>query len=411
MHSIAFLVVLFWFAVGTWCIGLPQNQRKVPIPESGYISPRQYTNSFFGFTIDLPQNGRFEIKDFSEKNDSRVHRFLFSQTSHQGGITEWSVTAAQILKTPDREAREAVIFRDEEKQKDPEELSIGTRLFWKNEVQKTIGHQTLYRVHYATAIGGFVLQFSIYSYNRKLTAELRQNIEKIQFFDPVDVTPEIAANGQPYLPNAARWWLTSPPHLNLIALDGGRLTGNTYINPQLGFSYLFPLRSRFDQSTPGERTPSFEGGPQSFSEACVRELASATYSRRDILDETSMNSITLLAADPTCFIPDQKFPESIKDQQALQAFGGALTRSFSGSSFMGRKTDPIQVAEIDKHIFFEIPSSTSAPKSGTELRGKIYQGFALTQIQQYWVIWILESSKESELDESLRSSISFNTSQ
>jgi hypothetical protein len=196
--------------------------------------------------------------------------------------------------------------------------------------------------------------------------------------------------------------------LNLIALDGGGLTGNTYTNPHLGFSYLFPVGSRFDLSTPRERTPSFEGGPQSFSEACIRVLASATYNQLAILDETSMNSITILAADPTCFVPDQKFPESMEDQQALQALGGALIRAFSGGPFNGRKPDRIRVAQISQHIFLEIPSSTSAPSRGTALRRKIYQQFVLTQIQQYWVIWILEGGTESEFDELLRSSISFN---
>ena len=410
MHSIAVLIVFFCFTGSICCIDLLPNQQKAPIPESSYISSHQYTNSFFGFTIALPKNGRFEIKDFSEKNDSRIHHFLFSQTSHNEGYTEWSITATQILKTPDREAREAVIFREEEQQEAPEELSIDRRLFWKNEVQETIASHTLYRVHYATAIGGFVLQFSIYSHNRKLKGELRQNIEKVKFFDPADVTQEIAADGQPYLPNAARWWLTSPPHLNLIALDGGGLTGNTYTNPHLGFSYLFPLGSRFDLSPPRERTPSLEGGPQNFSEACIRVLASANYNQRAIFNETSMNSITILAADPTCFVPDQKFPESMKDQQKLQALGGALIRVFSGGPFIGRKADPIRVAQVGKHIFLEIPSSTSAPNRGTTLRRKIYQQFVLTQIQQYWVIWILEGSTESEFDELLRSSISFNTS-
>ena len=100
----------------------------------------------------------------------------------------------------------------------------------------------------------------------------------------------------------------------------------------------------------------------------------------------------------------------MKDQQALQALGGALIRAFYGGPFIGRKPERKRVEQISQHIFFEIPSSTSAPSRGTALRRKIYQQFVLTQMQQYWVIWILQGGTESEFDELLRSSISFDTS-
>jgi hypothetical protein len=71
----------------------------------------------------------------------------------------------------------------------------------------------------------------------------------------------------------------------------------------------------------------------------------------------------------------------------------------------------VRAAEIGGHIFFEIPSYTSAPIAGTALRRKIHRLFVLTSVQQYWVIWLLESDTESELGNLLKTSISFDTSQ
>ena len=419
MRRIAALIVLFCFACRGWCAypDSPPLRPKVPIPESGYLSARQYTNAFFGFTIALPKSGHFQIRDFSEKNDSRLRHFLLSETSLEKGLTEWSITATQVFRTPDEEAEKAVIFREAEKQGDPGALSISRKLFWKNEVQTTVNRQKLYQVRYATAIHGFVLKFSIYSYNGKLKEEICQNIEDAKFFDPANMNQELAADSQPYLPNAARWWLTNAPELDLTRLDTGTLAGTTYINSHLGFSYSFPSGWRIALGNPGENegrsgkpAALASAQPQEFSPQCIRVLASAIENTSGSGDQAFNNRITILAADPTCYAPDQKYPDSIGDSTTLEVFGSALIRAFSGSPLMGRSATTVRAAQIGGHILFQIPSSASTPMAGTALRRKIHRLFVLTSMQQYWVIWLLESDTESELSKLLKTSISFDKS-
>lgn len=391
-------------------------QPKIPIPESGYLSPHQYTNAFFGFTIDLPKSGNFKIRDFSQTSNTRIHHFLLSEASTEKGFTEWSITATQVFKDPDLEAQKSVIFPDASKQQGPEAMSIGRRLFWKSQVEKSDIKPKLYLMRYAAGIDGFVVQFSVYSYNGKLKEELRQNIESIKFFDPADIKRELAKDSQPYLPDAARWWLTDSPQLELAKLDTGILSGTTYVNSNLGFSYAFPNAWRIALGDPGDAKNEHDAGfgsqppRRGLAKECIRVLASAVQSSGVGQFEFDPR-IVIAAADPACYGPGEKYPESTLDRTALEAFGADLIRAFAGSPLMGRSANKVRVAEIGDHLFFEIPSSTSAPIVGSALRRKIHMLFVLTNVHNYWIIWLLESDTESEFGNWMRTSISFDSSQ
>ncbi len=412
MRRILALVTLLWIAPALSNAADSTAQPRVPIPESGYLSQHQYTNAFFGFTMDLPRSGNFQVRDFSQKNNTRIQHYLLSQSSSQKDFAEWTITATQVFKDPDLEAQKAVSFRDSPKQDGPQALSIARHLFWKSDLAKTDIKPKLYQVRYATGMGGFVLQFSIYSYSGKLKDELIQNIESMKFFDPANIKQELAKDARPYLPEAARWWLTNSPQLDLAKLDTGTLFGTKYVNSSLGFSYSFPNAWRIAVGDPGDSRS--EHGqhsaaskmPQNLSGECIRVLASAVQRSGD--GQSAFNPrIVIAAADPACYAPGEKSPESATDRTGLQVFGATLIRAFAGGPLMGRAANTVRAAEIGNHLFFEIPSSTSAPIAGTALRRKIHMLFVLTTIRNYWVIWLLESDTESELGNLVKTSISF----
>ncbi|GEM_PF-3432068 len=414
MRRIFALLPLLWIAVAICTQADSTPQPKVPIPESGYLSAHEYTNAFFGFTIQLPRSGNFQIRDFSQKNNTRIQHYLLSESSSQKNFTEWSITATQVFKDPDQEAEKAVMFRDAPKQDGPQALSIGRHLFWKSELDRRDTKPKLYQIRYATGIGGFVIQFSIYSYSGKLKDELVQNIEAMKFFDPANVKQELAKDAQPYLPEAARWWLTNAPQLDLAKLDPGTLFGTKYVNSSLGFSYSFPNAWRVAVGDPRDPASSRGVGsavsntPQAFSEECIRVLASAVQNSGD--GQSGFNPrIVIAVADPACYAPGEKYPESASDRTGLQVFGASLIRAFAGSPLMGRTANTVRAAEIGNHLFFQIPSYASVPVIGSALRRKIHMLFVLTNVQNYWVIWLLESDTESELGKLLKTSISFDS--
>jgi len=408
------LLVSLCVCLKAFCQTQPLPSLKIPIPESGYLSTHQYTNAFFGFTLPLPPSGKFQPIDTSD-DDKALQHFLFGEKSGEKGLTVLIVSALQVLGTPDDEAQKAVIFPGLQVKAVPEALSIGGRLFWKNQIeQKTFDRKKLNRLRYATGVPGFVIQFSVSSYSSSVLQQLQNNIESIKFFDPANVKQVLEASSRRYVPKAALRRLASTPRVDLQALSAGMLTGTTYENPSLGFSYRFP--EEWHVSAPGfpSRPHSGQDGveddPEEASAQCTRVLAYAVRDQNDLHSDAFTPRITLIAADPTCFAPDIKTPTSVNDHEAMQLFGGALIRAFSGTPLMGQGATNMRAIDLADHMFFEIPTAKVVPVKGSSLRRKIHMQFVLSPIRNYWMIWLFESDTESELGRLLKTSISFNSS-
>src|SRR5256885_8274338 len=74
----------------------PPPTAEVAIPESGFVSPHQYTNAFFGFSLPLPSSRHFHVEDLSE-SDRVAQHFLFGGKAIDKGLTLLLVSATQRL--------------------------------------------------------------------------------------------------------------------------------------------------------------------------------------------------------------------------------------------------------------------------------------------------------------------------
>jgi hypothetical protein len=405
-------------SVTGWCTQTPAltSQARIPVPESGFVCSHQYANTFFGFTLPLPKQGHFQPLDLSE-DDKPFQHFLFGEKWADKGFTVLIVSATQILGSPDDEAQKAVFLPGTQGKDGPEALSIGGRLFWKSEVeQKTFSNTKVLRVRYATAVPGFVIQFSVSSYNGKLLQALKDSIESIKFFDSAKIKQALEADSRPFMPKAALRRMANAPQLDLTHLDAGSLSGLSYSNSYFGFLYHFPPgwhAIETSQKHPADAEDSslknMHERREQASEECMRVLASATRDAGESHPEGFNSRITLIAADPACYAPDLKFPDSVHDKATLEFFAGALVHAFAGTPLMGTGASAMRAADINGHLFFEIPTSKAVPISGSALRRKVHMQFVLTNMRQYWVIWLLESDTESELGKVLRTSISFDS--
>lgn len=394
----------------------PDSQTRIPVPESGFVSPRQYTSAFFGFALPLPQGHHFRVEDLSESYKPLGH-FLFEEKSADKGFTILIVSATPVLGSADDEALEAVFLPNMEARKTPEALSIGGRLFWKNAIeQKAFDGKKVWRRRYATIARGFVVRFWISAYNASLAEELGQAIESIKFFDPVKARETAGADSSPFLPQAARLRLQSPPDMDISSLDPGRISGTVYVNSFLGFSYRFPdswhASGGADSKLNSIRSTA-DGSPQNghqdaTSAQCTRVLSSATKYPEQNRPLEFNPRITILVADPICFVPDLTFPTSLHDQPTIEAYGQALFRSFAGTRFLGDRTTKLFAADLAGHIFLQVPSMNAEPIAGSTLLRKVHTELVLTSMRKYWVIWLFESDTESELGKLMKTSISFN---
>ena len=416
MRSLAaILLCCFAFSV-IFAQGSPQQPRMI-LPESGFISPHQYTNAFFDFILPLPKDGHFQPEDLSE-SDKALQHFLFAEKSFDKGITLLMVTAIQVLGNSNDEAQKAVFIPRSHETKGVEALDIGGRLFWKSDIEQKTFSGKLRRLRYATVSRGFVVQFSVSSYNSKLAEELKENLEAIKFVDHARIKEVAGADSKPFLPVAAQLRLNSQPTLDLSQLDPGRVSDTTYTNPFLGFSYHLPegwhVASDAAQKQPGSLDQRVRYGEaaeaqasQSPAQACTRVLLSVT--TRSVEGQTPdvPSRLTMLAADPTCFVPDIKFPTAVNDHEALQHFGGALLRAFGGTPLMGKDANSIGAIDLDGHILLEVPSMTAEAVPGSSLLRKVHHSLVLTTMKNYWVIWSFESDSQSDLRQLMSSSISF----
>lgn len=415
MRSIfALLSLLCLSAAGCPCDDSAPPASAV-VPESSFISPHQYTNAFFGFQISIPGGCRFQTFDQSESEKPLEH-FLFGEKCPEKGLSTFGITATPLLGNADAEAHKAVLLPRMGPKAGPEALSIGGRLFWKNALEvKTLWGQKVWRAHYATVSRGFVLLFWMSSYSSKLAADLCQAFESMKFFDPARAQQVADANSRPYLPEAARLRLESAPNVNIAELDSGQLRGNLYVNRSLGFSYQFPESwvhsSRSELQTTGQSSDpkSLFSGSESTAanDACVRILTSFTRfdEHGHALDFNPR--VTILAADPSCFIPDMKFPASLEDNQTVKSYGEALVHSLVGTRLIGRDTIKLFGINLNDHIFVEITSSNAEPIAGSTLLRKIHSDMILTSMREAWIIWLFESDAEAEFSAMLKSSISF----
>ena len=408
-----FAVLCFSAAACSGDDSLPQ--RKVLLPESSFISPHQYTNAFFGFALSIPGGCRFQIFDQSE-SDRPLQHFLFGEKCPDKGLTAFGITATPLLGSADEEAQKAVLLPRMGPRAAPEALSVGGRLFWKNAIEeKTLWGQKVWRAHYATVSRGFVVLFWMSSYSSRLAADLRQSFEAIKFFEPAQAQKVAGGDALSYLPEAARLRIESAPDVNLSELDPGKLRGNLYVNSSLGFSYQFPedwvrsteARLQTTAQSSNAAAPSSGSGSSTTPDRCLRVLSSFTrYDEHEHALDFNPR-VTLLAADPSCFLPDMKFPGSLEEKDDVKVYGEALVHSLVGTRLIGHQMIKLFGIDLNGHIFLEITSSNAEPVTGSSLLRKIHTDMILTTIHNAWIIWLFESDSESEFSKLLRTSISF----
>jgi hypothetical protein len=401
---------------GAFCQTSLDESPRIPVPESSFVSLTQYTNAFFGFRLSLPDKHHFQVVDLSESNKALQH-YLFAQKSGDHGISLLIVTATQVLGNPDEEAQKVVFLHGEQGAKGPEGLDIGGRLFWRNHTEEKTYAGKVYRYRYATALRGFVIVFMISTQDGRIAEDLRQDVESIKFFDPATAKEVAGPDSHPYVTEAVHHRLENTPQLDLAQLVPGKIKGNLYSNDSLGFSYQFPrdwhasdnvgdelLTEKSKSKTPTNSALNQDPG---LVAQCTRVLSSATKYPSEKSDGSFNPHILILAADPGCFAPDAKFPDSVHDDESIQLLGQALVRSFAGTVFLGRDASRLLAADLDGHIFLEMPSGNAVPVPGTTLLRKVHMAFVLTSLRQYWVIWLMESDTESELSRLMKTAISF----
>lgn len=143
----------------------------------------------------------------------------------------------------------------------------------------------------------------------------------------------------------------------------------------------------------------------------MRPLASFTnYDERN--PQLDFNPrITIMAANPSCFIPDIKFPTSLEDNESVKTYDEALIHSLVGTRLIGNEQIKCFGINLNDRIFLEIASSNTVPVAGNGLLRKIHSDLILTTVRDAWIMWLFESDTETEFARLLTSSITFSSAE
>jgi hypothetical protein len=156
--------------IGTFLLlcatGMAAQTEKASKPEDGFFSGETYVNTFFGLTLPLPQDA--DLRPLASNREARetFRHTLFGANSTRKGYPIIVVVADEISKSGTSDPKKAVLALGAH---DIDLVQINGREFsrgrWKAD--------GIFRVAYATALKGYILYVSTFSYDKKVWMSLR----------------------------------------------------------------------------------------------------------------------------------------------------------------------------------------------------------------------------------------------
>jgi hypothetical protein len=174
----------------------PAALQQLAAPESAFVSADQYTNAFFGFSMRKPpRDVPYQLLLVPSRASGR--HSLFGLKVQRNGLTALTIDATESKDTSSDAVRETA--SGPEKQ-NVTMIPIGGRQFWKRESKKKGPEGEMRTLTYTTGINGYILRFTLISYDARLCDELRDSIESIAFFDPANAKEIAGPGSRPFDP-------------------------------------------------------------------------------------------------------------------------------------------------------------------------------------------------------------------
>ena len=395
-------------------------------PEQAYLSPTRYTNEFFGFSFDLPVGAHLEPIPEPVATDGRI------QLLELGGPPP-ADAAASIVALPAagraaldakavlRRALDQELFRGVEELRGLSKITLAGHQFYFYETRRGIEQHMLA----AANLDGYVVLVQLGAHNENMVKDLESSFQHLVFFAPAQVRQYIAADAQAYEgPAISSHRLAQleadPPEGHI---DPGKLEGNVYRNPVLGFSYQVPSgwivesqgavlpaieRARAQDSWAAlldGGTPNAGAAERQLMKACSRTLFSV-WAKRPAADGEiqydDFGEVTLSAISAECF-PGVKFPSNSTDQQALRDFllQIGLTHPILRDMRDAKAFTSQGMVFLLLHgtVGFKVPSD--------ELSRRLSVAMAITERRGYLLTWFFAAPHDSELQQLLKERVGF----
>jgi|SRR5450631_927517 len=381
-------------AVALFCLASVAQAQSAPgasagasvTPESGFISPDKYTSAFFGFSLPLPHGA--PLHDLSMPSQ-RVGAFLYGAQAQDSGLTIFTVIALPSSNLSPEELRKAA---SPPKGEGAKRLEIGGKEFWTRSTEEHGDGGKRHNLRYVAALNGYRLEFSLLSYDSKLTKQLLHSIESIQFFDPAKAKEMAGAGSGPYPPPPS----TTPaaPVSQVAQINLGVVAANLYTNDELGLSFRFPpgwsVADQASQIEP-DHLASWEDEKQfKTAQRCTQNLLWVS-KYPEGSDTREFNPlITVMATDIDC-LKGFKFPTSPDDKKLLKSVAHQVMHSFAGAPYVAQSENSVNVINTQGHILISLMGSSQLYAPGRDDPMTTVTCFIFTQLKNYLIAWQFES--------------------
>jgi hypothetical protein len=261
----------------------------------------------------------------------------------------------------------------------------------------------------ATTLGDYIVQVVLAAHDEKMVKRLESSFDHVVFFASADLRQYVVAGARPYdgpsVSSHRLEALESDPPANHI--DPGKINGDFYENPVIGFSYRIPQGWTLEAE--GAVQPAIEryrakedfGRPRvgriehRLMDACSRTLFSAWAKRPEADGQISYDEfgeVTVSAISAACF-PRMRFPENATDQQAAKDFllQFGLTHPIVDDMRDAKAftADGAVVLYLHGTVGFEVPND--------ELSRRLSIAMAVTQRRGYVLTWFFAAPHDQEL--------------
>jgi hypothetical protein len=187
------------------------------------------------------------------------------------------------------------------------------------------------------------------------------------------------------------------------------VSGNTYTNDTLGFSFQFPsawvVADKATQDKVVEAGHQFAYGNDSaatreheIAKECGRILLSASqYPEGTKTDEVNP-LVAIMAFDSDC-LPGVRLPNSTSDGDAIRQLGVQIARSLSGTPFVGEGQNKIRAFVLQNRMMVDLSSGFKVNVPTRKQPLDVFSSVIFTEDSNYWVMWLFMNGSQSGLDD------------
>jgi len=379
-------------------------------PEQAYLSASRYVSQYFDFSFNLPPELRLQPIPQAAARDGSIQ--LLELAGSPPADAEISISAIptasgknQDAKTLLRSALDQELYRGVEELRGLSKASFAGHEFYLFETRRGIEQHFLL----ATTSGDYILRIFLAAHNDKTVKQLESSFEHVVFFAPADLRQYMEAGARPYDgPSVSSHQLEAleadPPAQRI---DPGKISGDFYENPTIGFSYRIPqgwtleAEGAVQPAVERDRARENFGMPRvgrnerRLMDACSRTLFSV-WAKRPAADGQisydDFGEVTVSAISLACF-PRMKFPDNATDQQAaknfLMQFG--LTHPIIDDMRDGK------AFSADGSIFLFLHGTVGFVVPDDDLSRRLSVAMAITQRRGYVLTWFFAAPHNAEL--------------